>query len=85
MSEDAFNLLAIRGPTHGEGMPRIKPGSSDPQPATSMPSWRVLDRELNVHSMTGAKGDQIQNTPSLFHDVHDKMRNMKLTYVSEFD
>ena len=30
-SEDAFNLLAIRGPTCGEGMPGIEPGSSDPQ------------------------------------------------------
>ena len=30
-SEDVFNLLAIRGPTRGEGMPGIEPGSSDPQ------------------------------------------------------
>ena len=26
-SEDVFNLLAIRGPTHGEGMLGIEPGS----------------------------------------------------------
>ena len=31
MSEDVFNLLAIRGLTGGEGKPGIKPGSSDPQ------------------------------------------------------
>ena len=30
-SEDAFNLLAIREPTRGEGKPKIEPGSSDPQ------------------------------------------------------
>ena len=30
-SEDVFNLLAIRGPTRGEGKPGIEPGSSDPQ------------------------------------------------------
>ena len=30
-SEDVFNLLAIRGSTHGEGMPGIETGSSDPQ------------------------------------------------------
>ena len=30
-SEDVFNILAIRGPTRGEGMPGIEPGSSDPQ------------------------------------------------------
>ena len=31
MSEDVFNLLAIRGPICGEAMPGIDPGSSDPQ------------------------------------------------------
>ena len=30
-SEDVFYLLAIRGPTSGEGNPGIEPGSSDPQ------------------------------------------------------
>ena len=30
-SEDVFNLLAIRGPTRGEGKPGIEPGSSDPK------------------------------------------------------
>ena len=30
-SEDVFYLLAIRGPTRGEGMPGIEPGSTDPQ------------------------------------------------------
>ena len=30
-SEDVFYLLAIRGPTRGEGMPGIEPGSPDPQ------------------------------------------------------
>ena len=30
-SKDVFNLLAIRGPTRGEGKPGIEPGSSDPQ------------------------------------------------------
>ena len=30
-SKDVFNLLAIRGPTHGEGKPGIEPRSSDPQ------------------------------------------------------
>ena len=33
MSEDVFNLLAIRGPTRGEVMPGIEPGSSDPKPS----------------------------------------------------
>ena len=28
---DVFNLLAIRGPTRGEGKSGIQPGSSDPQ------------------------------------------------------
>ena len=30
-SEDVFNLIAIRGPTLGEGKPGNEPGSSDPQ------------------------------------------------------
>ena len=30
-SEDAFYLLAIRGPTRGEGKRGIEPGSSDPK------------------------------------------------------
>ena len=28
---DVFNLLVIRGPTHGKGKPVIGPGSPDPQ------------------------------------------------------
>ena len=31
LPQDVFNLLAIRGPTRGEGMPGIEPKSSDPQ------------------------------------------------------
>ena len=31
VSKDVFNLLAIRGPTRGEGMPGIEPGFPDPQ------------------------------------------------------
>ena len=30
-SEDLFSILAIKGPTRGEGKPGIEPGSSDPQ------------------------------------------------------
>ena len=30
-SEDVLNILAIRGPTHEEGMPRIEHESSDRQ------------------------------------------------------
>ena len=56
-------LLAIRGPTRGEGMPGIEPGSPDPQssPATSTPTRRAgyasdhgifrmqIDKIIQVH------------------------------------
>ena len=40
-----FYLLAIRGPTHGEDMPGIEPGSSDPQ-SNSLPLRHRGGREL---------------------------------------
>ena len=44
-SEDVFYVLAIRGPTHGEGMPGIKPGSGgSPDPQSSpLPLHRRFD------------------------------------------
>ena len=55
-SEDVFNILAIRGPTRGEGMRGIEPGSSDP--ATSMPL-----RRTNKASETHTKKNYFWQSP----------------------
>ena len=39
-SEDVFDLLAIRGPTRGEGMPGIEPVSSDQKSSPLPPRQR---------------------------------------------
>ena len=48
-SKDVFNLLAIRGPTRGEGKPGIEPGSSDPQ-SSPLPLLHRGGQDLSFNS-----------------------------------
>ena len=50
-SEDVFNLLAIRGPTRGEGKPGIEPGSSDPQSSPLPLRHRGGQEYLSISTM----------------------------------
>ena len=68
-SADVFNLLAIRGPTRGEGMPGIEPGSSDPQ---SSPLPRLTVFNITLSSVV----DQFMLLFELFTESIKYIKNM---------
>ena len=65
-SEDVFNLLVIKGPTPGEGIPGIEPGSLDPQSSPpslhhrggqgeGYSSWSIIRKQIRQNKNLATK------------------------------
>ena len=73
-AEDVFNFLAIRGPTRGEGMQGIEPGSSDQQSSPQTLRHRSIGR-----SIQGTNLDVLHVDPTPFQRVN--VTDLWKTYI----
>ena len=77
-SEDVFNILAIRGPTRGDVMLGIEPGSSDPQ-SSPLPL-----RHRGGHKHSAACYDvDINSTGKRWLSERDNKKNYNVNVIAK--